>query len=272
MPQGTIREARTAAMLHAADSFAVNDCRNAAEPVSPEAAAERQGIDLVAIGNVDAAPVAGRYGERSSLNVKALTLTILVHVLVIAVLLGVRQHVVQRKEEERLITVDLSPPEPPPLAKTPDEPARKQSVVAAPQPLVQINLPQQVNVPVAKDPQPAPPSVEPAQESNASSGVGAASSSTVQGGDLGARMVAGKPPRYPTESRRKREQGTVVLSLVVGLDGAVEQISVSSSSGSDRLDRAALDAVRRWRWEPIVRSGQPVKVRGTVEIPFVLQG
>jgi protein TonB len=85
-------------------------------------------------------------------------------------------------------------------------------------------------------------------------------------------MVAGKPPRYPTESRRKREQGTVVLALVLGLDGAVEQISVSSSSGSDRLDRAALDAVRRWRWEPISRGGQPVKVRGSVEIPFVLQG
>src|SRR3546814_8719568 len=31
-------------------------------------------------------------------------------------------------------------------------------------------------------------------------------SSVVQGGDLGAQMIAGKPPRYPVESRRKREQ------------------------------------------------------------------
>ncbi|EQB31940.1 energy transducer TonB, partial [Sphingobium ummariense] len=95
--------------------------------------------------------------------------------------------------------------------------------------------------------------------------------STVQGGDLASQMVAGKPPRYPVESRRKREQGTVVLSLTLGLDGAVEAIGVSHSSGFRRLDDAALDAVRRWRWKPMMRDGQPVRVRGVVEIPFVLQ-
>ena len=95
--------------------------------------------------------------------------------------------------------------------------------------------------------------------------------SLVQGGDLGAQMVAGKPPRYPIESRRKKEQGTVVLSLIVGLDGAVESINVAQSSGSARLDNAARDAVKGWRWKPILRSGQPVRVKGVVEIPFILR-
>jgi periplasmic protein TonB len=49
-------------------------------------------------------------------------------------------------------------------------------------------------------------------------------------------------------------------------------VSVARSSGFDRLDKAALDAVRRWRWSPTLRDGAPVSVRGTVDIPFVLQG
>jgi protein TonB len=93
----------------------------------------------------------------------------------------------------------------------------------------------------------------------------------VQGGDLGTQMVAGKPPRYPIESRRKHEQGTVVLTLILGVDGAVETLVVSQSSGSPRLDNAARDAVKGWRWKPTIRGGQPVRVKGVVEIPFILR-
>jgi len=95
--------------------------------------------------------------------------------------------------------------------------------------------------------------------------------SIVQGGDLGTQMIAGKPPRYPVESRRKREQGTVLLALTLGLDGAVESLSIAQSSGFARLDNAARDAVRGWRWKPVMRDGQPVRVKGVVEIPFVLR-
>ncbi|MFP5433347.1 MAG: energy transducer TonB, partial [Alphaproteobacteria bacterium] len=95
--------------------------------------------------------------------------------------------------------------------------------------------------------------------------------SLIQGGDIGTQMVSGKPPRYPIESRRKREQGTVVLQLILGVDGTVETIMVSQSSGFSRLDNAARDAVKHWRWKPTLRDGQPMRVRGLVEIPFVLR-
>ena len=85
-------------------------------------------------------------------------------------------------------------------------------------------------------------------------------------------MVSGKPPRYPIESRRKREQGTVVLALTLGIDGTVESIAINRSSGHARLDTAAFDAVRGWRWQPTIRGRQPVRVRGIVEIPFILRG
>ncbi|MBJ7378314.1 energy transducer TonB, partial [Sphingobium sp.] len=46
---------------------------------------------------------------------------------------------------------------------------------------------------------------------------------------------------------------------------------VSQSSGFARLDDAARDAVKGWRWKPTIRGGQPVRVRGVVEIPFILR-
>ena len=83
-------------------------------------------------------------------------------------------------------------------------------------------------------------------------------------------MIEAVPPRYPYESRRLKEQGTVVLDVLLGPDGRVERIAVRTSSGHARLDKAALDAVRRWRWSPMLRDGQAVAVRGLVEIPFTL--
>src|SRR3546814_12104805 len=85
-------------------------------------------------------------------------------------------------------------------------------------------------------------------------------------------MLSAEPPRYPRESRRHHEEGIVVLALTLDLDGSVAAISVAQSSGFQRLDEAALRAVRKWRWAPTIRSGQAVKVRGLVEIPFVLRG
>lgn len=252
-------------MLHNANSFSAGDCQQASETDARPGRVTRPEQGVHTPGTL----AGGRYGEQRSLNFSAIGLTILIHALVIAALLGLRHHVVQR-EEQKLVTVNLTPPPPPPPA-TPENPETpKQPVVTAPRPLIQIDVPQKINVPVTVDPQPAPPTLEPVQQS-APAPV-AAPPSVIQGGDLGARMVSGKPPRYPVESRRQREQGTVVLSLVLGTDGAVEQISINRSSGFSRLDDAALHAVRRWRWEPVVRGGAPVKVRGIVEIPFVLQG
>lgn len=217
-----------------------------------------------------AAP-ASRYGARSRPNLTAIIAIVAVHALAIGALIQVRQHV-QRAEEAKLTVVNLTPPPPPPAAEAPPPPPSKPEVVAPP-PIVQTPVPPVHTVQTTPDPSPVP---TPAPVTVAVPGPPApaappAPPSIVQGGDLGAQMVAGKPPRYPVESRRKHEQGTVILSLIVGLDGAVESINVAQSSGSSRLDNAARDAVKGWRWRPILRSGQPVRVKGVVEIPFILR-
>lgn len=215
--------------------------------------------------------IAGRYGRHHRPNIAAILLIALGHAVVIGVLIHARTHVAHA-QKQALTVVNLSPPPPPPAAETPPPPPSAPQVVAPP-PIVQTPAPvvaiqtSPEPIPVAAMPMPAPPSPMLPVEMAAP-----APPSIVQGGDLGAQMIAGKPPRYPTESRRKREQGTVVLSLTVGLDGAVETIAIAQSSGFHRLDDAARAAVKGWRWKPFLRSGQPMKVRGEVEIPFVLRG
>lgn len=89
-------------------------------------------------------------------------------------------------------------------------------------------------------------------------------------GDLSSKMIRLVAPRYPLESRRRKEQGTVYLLVTLGVDGAVADIRISRSSGYERLDKAAFDAVRRWRWSPTIRNDEAVPVQGTVDIPFTL--
>ncbi|WP_252217111.1 energy transducer TonB, partial [Clostridium sp. CMCC3677] len=74
-----------------------------------------------------------------------------------------------------------------------------------------------------------------------------------EGGDLSSKMISAKPPSYPLESRRLHEEGTVVLAVLLSAEGQVAGISIAQSSGSDRLDQAALAAVRKWRWAPVFR-------------------
>lgn len=214
--------------------------------------------------------VASRYGERRGINLPAVLLIIVLHAVLVAGLMQARQHA-QRVREARLSVVNLTPPPPPPAAETPPPPPSHPQVVAPP-PLVHVPVPP---VPVATTPDPVPVQAPAPAVVNPVPVLAAppapAVPSTVQAGDLGTQMVAGKPPRYPIESRRKREQGTVLLSLTLGVDGSVESLSIAKSSGFPRLDEAARAAVRTWRWKPLIRDGQAVRVRGVVEIPFVLR-
>src|SRR5262249_26285973 len=52
-----------------------------------------------------------------------------------------------------------------------------------------------------------------------------------------------KPPKYPAECRRKREQGTVLVHVVIESDGRASGVRVARSSGIDLLDKAAVEAV-----------------------------
>ncbi len=76
------------------------------------------------------------------------------------------------------------------------------------------------------------------------------------------------PPRYPSQALRHGERGTVVVRVDVGPDGVPTSTGISSGSGSRSLDRAAVDAVRRWRFRPAHADGRPTVGTTTVTIDF----
>ena len=78
-------------------------------------------------------------------------------------------------------------------------------------------------------------------------------------------------PSYPAISKRMGEQGKVVLRVLIGTDGVPQKVEVNQSSGFDRLDRQAQDAVMRWRFVPGKRNGVPEAMWNLVPVNFVLE-
>jgi len=77
-------------------------------------------------------------------------------------------------------------------------------------------------------------------------------------------------PRYPPQSRRLREQGLVVLRVVIDERGAASSIEIETSSGHARLDDAAREAVLRAAFRPYVEDGEPRRALVLIPIEFAL--
>lgn len=198
-------------------------------------------------------------------------------IIAMAACLATLNIVAQHKERTRLATVDLheldvTPPPPPPEQKKLETPEPAQTQTVAPRPMIQLPAPGPQQVMVDAPPPPVPPTVtsEGVKVNAAPAPAPAPPATTMEGGDLSSKVLFAKPPTYPVDSRRAHEQGTVKLLVLVGSDGKVSDIEVAASSGSRRLDQAALQAVRRWRWSPTMLRGVAMAVRGYVTIPFVL--
>jgi protein TonB len=89
----------------------------------------------------------------------------------------------------------------------------------------------------------------------------------VGGGVSAPRVLYSPDPEYSEEARRAKYQGSVVLWIVVGPDGRVRDVRVQRTLGLG-LDEKAIEAVRRWRFEPAKKNGQPVAVQVNVEVNF----
>lgn len=74
-------------------------------------------------------------------------------------------------------------------------------------------------------------------------------------------------PDYPMAAQLAKQQGLVILDAIVDEQGAVSEVSVMRSAGK-LLDRAALDAVRQWRYTPLLFHGTPTPFRLTVTVSF----
>jgi TonB family protein len=76
---------------------------------------------------------------------------------------------------------------------------------------------------------------------------------------------------YPLIARIFDEEGTTELAFEVMADGTLNNLKVTKSSGSDRLDDAAMDCVAKWHYRPAINDGQLVDAPMTVTVDWNLK-
>jgi protein TonB len=134
---------------------------------------------------------------------------------------------------------------------------------------------------IAEVTEPAPPDVAstaapvnvpaPAQPTENTSAPGAdRATSGPRGGGRQLVLAQRVVPKYPPQSVRGGEQGNAGVQLRVDERGRVVEARLARSSGFPRLDRAALDAVRKWKFAPAERGSAPNGTWGETEVQFVL--
>lgn len=173
-------------------------------------------------------------------------------------------------------------------AKLPEQPQpqpQRQVVVPrkspAPKPVVQAPVAKATPAVAAQPTQNQPVQAQPTEATRQSAAVRAAAQAAP------VKPVATKPvaevlsrkpsfrepprqPSYPSQARRRNQQGVVLVEVRLDERGQQRSLNVLRSSGVDSLDRAALEAVAKWRFRPETSGGQAVPSRVQIPIQFAL--
>ncbi len=194
-------------------------------------------------------------------------------------------------------TAAISPPpvkpvkEQPPVARPPHTPLEAVSSAAQPKPVVRAAPADNTaaamppTAPLSPPGQTAPPPAAassstaargtvPASIAPASRTPGVSSATNTQSlttARFDAAHLRNSAPAYPQASRRRGEEGLVILRVRVGVNGRASEIQVAQSSGHPRLDRAAEDAVARWRFEPAREGDRAIDSWVRVPVAFRLE-
>ncbi len=172
---------------------------------------------------------------------------------------------------DSLVIVDIptlvKPPEKPPVVdvvKPPTEtpPVVRQPVVLPPvvDPPVLVDNATVMDVPYVPPVADTGPAVVPSLDNTA----------PVTGVRL--EYASAAPPPYPRDQMLSGTQGTVLLQVLVDVDGKPLQVTIHKSSGSRELDRAAQRHVQKsWMFRPAMQDGRAIQAIGIVPIDFKLQ-
>jgi protein TonB len=85
------------------------------------------------------------------------------------------------------------------------------------------------------------------------------------------QIARSSPPVFPVTARERGISGWVDLQFVVNTDGSVSDVFVTGAKPAGYFEQAAVDAVRNWRYKPILREGQAVRRRTRLHLRFALQ-
>lgn len=162
-------------------------------------------------------------------------------------------------EPEPVITKAVAPPPPPPIPKEKPKPQPK---------------PQPTKVPVAQSSPVTEAKTESVTEVSKAAAVATPMSLPMEQKPLvraEADYLNNPKPSYPRLSKRMGEQGEVRLRVLVGVDGRVASVQLSRSSGFERLDEAAMESVKQWRFKPATQGGETLETWVEVPVKFVLE-
>jgi len=157
-------------------------------------------------------------------------------------------------------------------------PASKESVPAKPQPIVVKNdFSRQTKWEAALPPAPAPLSIASAPNDQALTSIVAApvhvpnpvkETLKVSQGVSQGLLVKRVQPVYPPQARQMHLEGTVQLLAGIRKDGSIS--GIKQLSGDSILGRAAVDAVRQWKYKPYFLNGEPVEIQTQITVNFKL--
>ena len=172
------------------------------------------------------------------------------------------------EEPPTIVTISSLPPPAVPEPVLPVPPVKMKLAPAPPRPQITITAPIANPLPM---PVSAPGDLIAAPSANAQATTGASSGDGAA--DAVPSALAYKERTtvvYPRDALLRGEHGTVLLRVLVGTDGNVQQIEIDKSSGSRSLDNAARVAVAKWRFKPGMRGGAAYAAWALVPISFKL--
>jgi protein TonB len=195
---------------------------------------------------------------------------IAVHGAALLLLLAPMSMYVPATPEREVIDVFPVIPEKPPL---PPKPPERVEVLRHPvTPTTPAVQPQKIEVPqppVFDDSQPGDIATDPVQVAKADLGLDDAIVQPLVGAHL--EYESAPPPHYPIEAIRESLTGTVMLRVLVDVDGQPIDVQIERSSGHRVLDAAAKKQVlAKWRFKPAMQHGQAVQAIGLIPVEFNL--
>ena len=213
----------------------------------------------------------------------------LAHLLVWNLAQQPREQVAPRVAQRMTAMLVAPPARPEPIAEVVPEPAPPQPIVQTrpepkpepkPQPKPRIQpepAPKPVVKPIEKPtpkPKRQPPTVPASNtpapvETAKPSAVAAPPPAIIEAPRFDAAYLSNEPPAYPLAARRRGIEGNVLLRAQISKQGTCLRAEIKRGSGSDVLDSAALDAVKKWRFVP-ARQGHETQV-AWVEIPIAFR-
>jgi periplasmic protein TonB len=221
-----------------------------------------------------AAPL--RIGGRSPARLVGIAIVALLHVGIgYALVNGLAQRTVEAIRPPIVAKIIEAPPPPkPPAPKSPAPRLAPPPPLFVPPPEVRIAPPPapppravtavtKAPPPVAAPPAPAPVAAPPAPPAPKSEPVRS---------EARLDLAQSREPEYPAASRRAREQGSVLVQVLVGLDGRPLEAKLVESSGYPRLDQAALAGIKDgYRFVPASLDGRPVQSWFTFKFTWKLR-